>query len=87
MIASNNIEVLDKFLRYWKFIPTERSYMGKYASFKFIERYLQSRSLGAQAEELARNGRFQKGFMARVADKLTPKAKKICRGLHKIDAE
>lgn len=87
MIIDDNIEVLDKFLRYWEFIPTERSYMVKYASFEFIECYLQNRSLGEQAEELARNGRFQKEFIARIADKLTPKARKICCGLHKIDAE
>ena len=46
MTIDDNLPVLELFLRYWEFIPTERSYMIKNASLPFIECYLQKRILG-----------------------------------------
>lgn len=85
MTIDDNLPVLELFLRYWEFIPTERSYMIKNASLPFIECYLQKRSLGKQGEEFARNGRFGKEFVARYAHLLNDKAKDVCRGFRKID--
>lgn len=42
MTIDDNLPVLELFLRYWEFIPTERSYMIKNASLPFIECYLQN---------------------------------------------
>ncbi|MCI5545095.1 MAG: hypothetical protein MR368_06485 [Azospirillum sp.] len=83
----NNIEMLDLFLRYWEYIPTERSYMIKQASMEFIEHYLAAKSLGTQGEDFARNARFPKEFVARYAHLLNAKAKAICRGFRKIEVE
>lgn len=85
MTIDDNLPVLELFLRYWEFIPTERSYMIKNASLPFIECYLQKRSLGKQGEEFARNGRFGREFVARYAHLLNDKAKDVCRGFRKID--
>ena len=76
MTIDDNLPVLELFLRYWEFIPTERSYMIKNASLPFIECYLQKRSLGKQGEEFARNGRFGREFVARYAHLLNDKAKR-----------
>ncbi len=80
----NNLQVLDLFLKYWEFIPAERSYMIKNASLPFIEHYLMYRRLGKQGIEFAGNGRFKKEFVARYAHLLNDKAKDICRGFRKI---
>lgn len=85
IIDDNNIEVLKLFLKYWEFMPTERSYMIKNASLEFIEAYLLRKELGKQGEEFARNGRFPKEFVARYAHRLNAKAKDICRGFRHID--
>ena len=81
----NNIEVLNLFLKYWEYIPTERSYMIKNATLQFVEAYLIKKNLGRQGEEFARNGRFKKEFVARYAHRLNDKAKEICRGFRHID--
>ena len=83
----DNLEVLDLFLAYWEYIPTERSFMIKNASLPFIEHYLEARPLGQQGEDFARNGRFSREFVARYAYKLNARAKEICRGFRKIDVE
>lgn len=87
MTQDDNLEVLDLFLAYWEYIPTERSYMIKNASLPFIEHYLEARPLGKQGEEFARNGRFSKEFVARYAHKLNAGAKEICRGFRKIETD
>lgn len=87
MTIDDNLEVLDLFLAYWEYIPTERSYMIKNASLPFIEHYLNARSLGQQGEEFARNGRFGKGFVARYAHGLNARAKEVCRGFRKIETD
>lgn len=87
MTLDDNLDVLDLFLVYWEFIPTERSYMIKNASLPFVEHYLQRRRLGKQGEEFTRCGRFKKEFVARYAGCLNDKAKEICRGFRKIDVK
>ena len=85
--VDNNLTVLKLFLKYWEYIPTERSYMIKNASLDFIETYMLQKDLGKQGEEFARCGRIPKQFVARFADRLNSKAKEICRGFRHIDVD
>lgn len=85
IVLDGNLDVLQLFVQYWEFMPSERLFLIWSKNVEMVGAYLDYRSLGQQSENLAKDASYPKDFIIRYAWTFNDKAKAILRSLRKID--
>ena len=85
MIVDNNLKMLQTFLDFWEFIPSERSYMLRRGTEEFIQQYLVKKPIGKQGIELVKSRRFSDDFVRTYKTLLNGKAQKVCAHVRNLN--